>query len=193
MEALLRERGGIGWLIITNRDGIATLKTVREIQNAFKCQVVIQEQEAYLLPGLELKTFHRELAIAPDLQVIWTPGYSPGSSCVYLNRYGGTLFSGRHLLPTPDGNLRPQRHPKTFHWTRQLKHVEALRSRFTAHTLQHCCPGANIGILKKSLKNPDTQGDKKGGNAIYHIAHAQLVQSLEALNPLDSGSLETTV
>ncbi|MEM9772513.1 MAG: MBL fold metallo-hydrolase [Cyanobacteria bacterium P01_D01_bin.73] len=150
MEELIRKRGGVRWLVITHRDAIATLKTVREIQQAFDCQVIIQEQEAYLLPGLELTTFHRELSIAPDLEVIWTPGYSPGSSCVYLNRHGGILFSGRHLLPTPDGQLRPQQQPKTFHWLRQLKYVEALRSRFTADTLQHCCPGANVGFLSGS-------------------------------------------
>ncbi|MEM6500769.1 MAG: MBL fold metallo-hydrolase [Cyanobacteria bacterium P01_C01_bin.89] len=193
MAELLRERGGIDWFVITHRDGIATLKTVRDIQNAFNCRVIIQEQEAYLLPGLELNTFHRDLAIAADLQVIWTPGYSPGSSCVYLNRHGGILFSGRHLLPTPEGKLRPQRQPKTFHWPRQLQHVEALRSRFTAHTLQHCCPGANVGFVKNSAQDTaansgppegDTQGKgtqapPKAGKAIYNTAYEQLTQSLE--------------
>ena len=154
-QEFLSRHGGVRWFVITHRDAIASLKVVREIQEIFHCQVIIQEQEAYLLPGLELTTFHRDRAIADDLDVIWTPGYSPGSSCVYLNRHGGILFSGRHLLPTPSGELRPQRQSKTFHWPRQQRSCELLRSRFTADTLQHCCPGANVGFLrgKKSIAN----------------------------------------
>ena len=154
-QEFLHRQGGVRWLVMTHRDAIAALKVVREIQTTFHCQVIIQEQEAYLLPGLELTTFHREWAIAGDLEVIWTPGYSPGSSCVYLNRHGGILFSGRHLLPTPTGELRPQRQSKTFHWPRQQRSCENLRSRFTPETLQHCCPGASVGFLrgKKSIAN----------------------------------------
>ena len=147
-RAFLHQQGGVRWFVITNRDAIAGLKIVREVQTEFQCQIVIHEQEAYLLPGLDLTPFRREKAIADDLQVIWTPGYSPGSSCVYLNRHGGVLFSGRHLLPTPTGQLHPQRHSKTFHWPRQLKSLEALRSRFTTETLRYCCPGANVGFLR---------------------------------------------
>lgn len=168
-RAFLQGHGGVRWLVITHRDAIAGLKVVREIQAEFHCEVLIQEQEAYLLPGIDLTPFHREQAIAPDLEILWTPGYSPGASCVYLHRHGGVLFSGRHLLPTPKGDLRPQQQPKTFHWPRQLRSVEALRSRFTAETLAHCCPGANVGFLR---------GNKSVDNAYSHLA-----PSLEAATP----------
>ena len=171
----LHDRGGVRWLVITHRDAIATLKIVREIQAEFKCQVIIQEQEAYLLPSLDLVTFHQERAIAPHLHLLWTPGYSPGSSCLHLQRYGGVLFSGRHLLPTPQGQLRPHKQPKTFHWIRQHRSLEMLRSRFTTDTLNYCCPGASIGFLR---------GKKRIDQAYAHIC-----ASLDASPELNAQSL----
>lgn len=144
-EKFLRDRGGVQWLVLTSRDSIGQAK---EIQTAFNCKIVIQEQEAYLLPGLALTQFEQEMHLTSDSRMIWTPGHSPGASCLYYSQFGGVLFSGRHLLPNPQGKLMPIQTAKTFHWLRQLRSVQRLLDEFSRDTLQYVCPGANTGFLR---------------------------------------------
>ena len=144
-QDFLQRHGGVRWLFITHRGAIG--KTA-EFQQTFGCEVLIQEQEAYLLPGLTVTTFRQEFALDAATQVIWTPGYSPGSSCLYYSELGGILFSSRHLLPNPQGELVPLRTAKTFHWPRQIQSIQFLLERFTPETLQYICPGANTGFLR---------------------------------------------
>lgn len=136
---------GVDWLFLTHRGAIAQVK---EIQQTLNCRVLIQEQEAYLLPGLTLTTFLQDYALTPHSRALWTPGHSPGSACLYYSGWGGVLFSGRHLLPDPQGQLMPLRTAKTFHWRRQLRSTHRLLHQFSATTLQHVCPGANQGFLR---------------------------------------------
>lgn len=143
--SFLQAHGGVRWLVITHRGGLGKVK---EIQAALQCQVVIQEQEAYLLPEVEVVSFHHDLTLGDRIQVIWTPGHSPGSSCVYDPRQGGILLTGRHLLPDRQGKPVPLRTAKTFHWPRQLRSVQTIRDRFSSETLTYLCPGANTGFLR---------------------------------------------
>jgi glyoxylase-like metal-dependent hydrolase (beta-lactamase superfamily II) len=138
---------------------------VREIQQAFGCEILIQEQEAYLLPGLRVTRFKQDFNIG-NAQVIWTPGHSPGSSCLYYPREGGVLFSGRHILPNQTGELLPLRTAKTFHWFRQLASIQLLRDRFTPETLNYICPGANTGFLR---------GKRARASAYEQLARLDLV------------------
>jgi glyoxylase-like metal-dependent hydrolase (beta-lactamase superfamily II) len=144
-QDFLRSHGGVRWLFLTHRGAIG--KTA-QIQQTFGCEVLIQEQEAYLLPGLTLTTFTQEFRLNSTAEVIWTSGHSPGSSCLYYSDLGGVLFSGRHLVPDPTGEPVALRTAKTFHWSRQIKSWQLLRERFTAETLQYICPGANTGFLR---------------------------------------------
>ena len=144
-EQFLREQGGVSTLLITHRGGIGR---AREIQEAMKCKILIQEQEAYLLPGLDVIAFQHELTLSSHCCAIWTPGHSPGSSCIYYRSAGGVLFSGRHLLPNQQGEPVPLRTSKTFHWPRQIQSVQSLIERFTPETLNYICPGANTGALR---------------------------------------------
>ena len=144
-EQFLRKQGGVSTLLITHRGGIGR---AREIQEAMKCKILIQEQEAYLLPGLAVTPFQQESRISPNCCAIWTPGHSPGSSCLYYTQAGGILFSGRHLLPNQQGEPMPLRTSKTFHWPRQIQSTKSLIERFTPETLSYICPGANTGFLR---------------------------------------------
>ena len=144
-EQFLREQGGVSSLVLTHRGGIGR---AREIQESMGCKILIQEQEAYLLPGLDITPFQHEFTLSPSCCAIWTPGHSPGSSCLYYTGVGGVLFSGRHLLPNQHGEPVPLRTPKTFHWLRQLQSVQSLIKRFTPETLTYICPGANTGLLR---------------------------------------------
>lgn len=139
------QQGGVRWLVITHRGGSSR---VRDWQERFACDVVVQEQEAYLLPRVETQTFHRDLSLTPHHRLLWTPGHSPGAACLYSSALGGVLFSGRHLLPTRQGGAAPLRVSKTFHWPRQLQYTQKLLDDFTADTLSYICPGANTGFLR---------------------------------------------
>lgn len=141
----LLDQGGVQQLFITHRGGIGQ---AAKVHKALNCEVVIQEQEAYLLPDTPITPFHHSFRFSPALEAIWTPGHSPGSACLYYSAHGGVLFTGRHLLPNRSGNPEPLRLAKTFHWPRQLQQVEALRTRFSAKSLAHLCPGASTGFLR---------------------------------------------
>jgi glyoxylase-like metal-dependent hydrolase (beta-lactamase superfamily II) len=140
------DRGGLNHLALTHRGGIGHAPA---IATEFGCEVIIQEQEAYLLPDLQVTTFQHKFTIKDSILAIWTPGHSPGSSCFYDSRAGGVLFTGRHLLPNHLGAAVPLRTSKTFHWLRQLRSVEAIWQQFPAvYPLSYLCPGANTGLLR---------------------------------------------
>jgi glyoxylase-like metal-dependent hydrolase (beta-lactamase superfamily II) len=145
-QTFLEQNGGVAWLVLTHRQGMSSAAV--SIQKQFGCQVLVQEQEAYLLPEVEVTTFSDSIIIPPNTQVLWTPGYSPGSACVYYQP-SGVLFTGRHLLPDVSGNPQPLRMAKTFHWPRQLKQVQQILERFDDASLQYLCPGANTGFLRQ--------------------------------------------
>jgi glyoxylase-like metal-dependent hydrolase (beta-lactamase superfamily II) len=162
----LRQQGGVQWLVLTHRGGIGK---AREIQQAFQCSILIQEQEAYLLPGLTVTPFQQTFTLTDHSRILWTPGHSPGSACLYFAGLGGVLFSGRHLLPTPEGQIGPIKTAKTFHWPRQIKSVHYLLNEFNPTTLETLCPGANIGFLRgqfpvqkgyEQIKNSAPDGDR---------------------------------
>jgi glyoxylase-like metal-dependent hydrolase (beta-lactamase superfamily II) len=177
----LANQAPIRWLILTHRTAHAR---VLAIQQALDCDVIVQEQEAYLLPDVRTTAFADRLILAtdsnnqPDLEVIWTCGYSPGSACLYWAE-GKTLFTGRHLMPTIAGELAPLRTAKTFHWPRQLRSVAALRDRFSPdgqEPLEQICPGASIGFLR-------------GKFAIDRAAERLAELDLEALKSAPAGKI----
>ena len=76
-----RQRGQGGWIVLTGRDGHGPC---RQLQRLLGWPVLVQEQEAYLLPGVErLQAFGAEHELAAGLRLLWTPGPSPGA-CALL-------------------------------------------------------------------------------------------------------------
>ncbi len=150
----IEANGGISTLFITHRGGMAQ---VPEFQKTFDCDVLIQEQEAYLLPTVRVETFHRYRTISPTSKIFWTPGHSPGSACLFHihSNHGGVLFTGRHLLPTREGIPAPLRLSKTFHWPRQLRYSQQLLTDWDADILKYICPGASTGFLRGEKKISD--------------------------------------
>ncbi|MFM6188888.1 MAG: MBL fold metallo-hydrolase [Planktothrix sp.] len=144
-QEFLEQQGGVEWLFITHRDAIGS---AQEIQKKFGCKILIQEQEAYLLPESTVTTFETQFTLSSQSSVFWTPGHSPGSSCLYFNRHGGVLFTGRHLLPNLQGQPIPLRTAKTFHWPRQIQSIRLILERFNSDSLHSICPGANTGALR---------------------------------------------
>ncbi|WP_069791988.1 MBL fold metallo-hydrolase [Cyanobacterium sp. IPPAS B-1200] len=138
------QQGGVKYLFITNRDGIS--KHIGKIKQEFDCQLISQEQEVYLLPHLDALSFGDEYELSPDCKLIWTSGYSPGSSCLYYQGNEGVLFTGRHLLPTKDGKVAPLKLKKTFHWRRQQLNAKTIMEKM--QPLTYICPGASTGYLR---------------------------------------------
>ncbi|MGL5081180.1 MAG: MBL fold metallo-hydrolase [Microcoleaceae cyanobacterium] len=171
LTEFLADQGGVEWLFITHR---GSLGKAHAIQQATTCKILIQEQEAYLLPEATVTTFHHEFTLTPYSCALWTPGHSPGSSCLYSTLNGGILFSGRHLLPNLQGQPVPLRIAKTFHWGRQIQSVQRLVDQFTSETLHYICPGANTGALR--------------GKYIIEQAYSKLAElDLQALQTLKPG------
>jgi glyoxylase-like metal-dependent hydrolase (beta-lactamase superfamily II) len=164
-QGFLTEQGGVRWLFLTHRGGISP--AISGIQRDLGCDIIIQEQEAYLLPNLTIASFSEEFEISPGINLIWTPGHTPGSACLYFDSQGGILFTGRHLLPNQEGKPTPLRLSKTFHWWRQLASVGKLRDRFSNETLAYLCPGANTGFLR---------GKRVISNAYEHLLELDLDQ-----------------
>jgi len=143
----VKEHQGVKYLFFTQRNGIS--KQVKDIYNEFNCQLIIQEQEAYLLPNQDLISFRDEYQLNSDCKLIWTAGYSPGSACLYSQQNQGVLFSGRHLLPIKDSKISPLKLRKTFHWQRQVNNVKRLAELFSVSNLNYICPGSNTGYLRQ--------------------------------------------
>jgi hypothetical protein len=59
-QTFIHEQGGVRTLLITHRGAIANVKI---IQQTWDCDVVIQEQEAFLVPGVKTTPFHFEWQI----------------------------------------------------------------------------------------------------------------------------------
>jgi glyoxylase-like metal-dependent hydrolase (beta-lactamase superfamily II) len=145
-QQFIQAQGRVQALIISHRGGIG--KHVLQMQQTLDCQVILQEQEAYLLPEVTVTSFGQHLTLSANLELIWTSGHSPGSSCLYYQHQGGILFTGRHLLPTSPTTFTPLRTAKTFHWGRQLNSIAQLGDRFNSNTLKYIIPGANTGYLR---------------------------------------------
>lgn len=142
MQTFLAAQGGLQGLVITHRDQLSP--HLRTWQHHYPhCTIYIHEQEAYLAPELKSTPVTDGTRLAPQLEVIWTPGYSPGSICLYWAAAGGVLLTGRHLLLSPTGELQLLRRVKTFHWFRQLASVAKLRDRFSPETLHYLAPGVH--------------------------------------------------
>ncbi|MGB7250327.1 MAG: MBL fold metallo-hydrolase [Phormidesmis sp.] len=148
-QDFIAAKGGVSTLFITHRGGMSQ---VSQFQKAFDAQVLIQEQEAYLLPTVAVESFRSDLQISPTSRVFWSAGHSPGAACLYHSCYGGVLFTGRHLLPDKSGAPTPLRLSKTFHWPRQLRYAQQLLTDFTPETLSYICPGASTGFLRGEKK-----------------------------------------
>ncbi len=133
-------------IVLTSREGHGRL---RRLQEQFEWPVLVQEQEAYLLPGVHpLETFVDSHITTSGLRLLWTPGPTPGSCVVHAPRPLDVLFCGRLLVPVQKGQLAPLRHRRTFHWPRQLQSLQHLRSWIPQECSPALASGAGLGALR---------------------------------------------
>ena len=133
-------------ILVTSREGHGRL---RRVQERLGWPVLVQEQEAYLLPNITpLETFAETATTASGLQLFWTPGPTPGSCVVLAPAPAELLFCGRLLIPLAPGRLGPVRHGRTFHWPRQLRSLEKLRGWIPSDAAPQLASGAGLGALR---------------------------------------------
>ena len=112
-------------VVLTSREAHGR---VAELQKELGWPVLVQEQEAYLLPGIsKLSTFSEEHLTACGFHLLWTPGPTPGSCVLYAPAPLNVVFCGRLLIPLKLNHLVAVRTRRTFHWTRQKKSLQKLR------------------------------------------------------------------
>lgn len=133
-------------ILLTSREGHGRL---RRLQERVEWPVLVQEQEAYLLPGVqELDTFADEATTASGLRLLWTPGPTPGHAVVHAPAPLDVLFCGRLLVPVASDCLAPLQHRRTFHWPRQQRSLERLRQWLPAKAAPALASGAGLGALR---------------------------------------------
>jgi glyoxylase-like metal-dependent hydrolase (beta-lactamase superfamily II) len=138
------------WIVLTGRAGHGRC---RHLQQPLGWPVLVQEQEAYLLPGVQaLHTFASEHRLAEGVRLLWTPGPSPGACVVHVHRPGVSgldgLFCGRLLVPVGPARLAPLRRRGTFHWGRQLRSLERLCRWLPSGSPDWIASGAGLGALR---------------------------------------------
>ena len=132
-------------ILLTSREGHGRL---RRLQERLGWPVLVQEQEAYLLPNVSpLHSFAVDHVTASGLRLLWTPGPTPGS-CVVHAPAADLLFCGRLLTPLAPGRLGPLRHGRTFHWPRQLGSLQQLRGWIPSDARPQLASGAGLGALR---------------------------------------------
>lgn len=142
--AFLRGRPA-GMLLLTSREGHGR---TRRFQEALGWPVLVQEQEAYLLPGVQqLQTFGEELDLAPGLRLLWTPGPTPGACVLHASGEPDVLFCGRLLSPTGPGAAAPLATARSFHWGRWQRSLKTLKAWLPQGSPGWIASGAGLGAL----------------------------------------------
>ena len=138
-----------GWIVLLGRDGHGRCRRVQELLG---WPVLVQEQEAYLLPGMEgLTPFGAEHQLVEGLRLLWTPGPSPGAAV--LHACGGVvgavdgLFCGRLLVPVAPQRLAPLPSPRGFHGPRQRRSLTHLTRWLPSGSPSWIASGAALGAL----------------------------------------------
>ena len=155
--AFLQQQGE-GRILLTGRDGHGR---VRRFQEVLGWPVLVQEQEAYLLPGVQrLEPFGAELELAAGLTVRWTPGPTPGAAVLLAqgtSAADSVLFCGRLLSPSAPAQAAPLRTRRSFHWGRWLRSLEQLRAWLPPEAPQWLASGAGLGLLRGEALIPNAR------------------------------------
>ena len=168
-----RAQATSGWIVLLGRDGHGSC---RRVQERMGWPVVVQEQEAYLLPGVkDLQAFGADHQLAEGLALLWTPGPSPGAAVLHAcgDGVGGEdgLFCGRLLVPVAPQTLAPLLSPRGFHGPRQQRSVARLLHWLPPGSPAWIASGAALGGL--------------GGEALVRAGASLLERLKGALEGID--------
>ena len=136
-----------GWIVLSHRQGHGRC---RRLQERLGWPVLVQEQEAYLLPTVaERQSFADELELEPGLRLVWTPGPTPGSCCLHwAQQPRNVLFCGRLLWPTAAGGVELRQTESTFHGPRQRRSLQRLSQWLGPDQPAQIACAAGLGPLR---------------------------------------------
>ena len=136
-----------GWIVLSHRQGHGRC---RRLQERLGWPVLVQEQEAYLLPTVaERQSFADELELEPGLRLVWTPGPTPGSCCLHwAQQPRNVLFCGRLLWPTATGGVELRQTESTFHGPRQRRSLQRLSQWLGPDQPAQIACAAGLGPLR---------------------------------------------
>jgi hypothetical protein len=136
-----------GWIVLTHREGHGQCQRWQEFLG---WPVLVQEQEAYLLPTLQNRhSFNIDHCIEPGLNLLWTPGPSPGSCVLHWKQANSDLlFCGRLLWPTIGGGVMLRNGISNFHWPRLQKSAAKLSDWLGPDSPAQIACAAGLGALR---------------------------------------------
>ena len=136
-----------GWIVLTHRQGHGRC---RRLQEQLGWPVLVQEQEAYLLPTVQQRqSFADQWQIEPGLKLLWTPGPTPGSCCLHWSQgERDVLFCGRLLWPSGCSDVELRIGDSTFHASRQKRSLKRLRAWLRPGQPGHIACAAGLGVLR---------------------------------------------
>ena len=133
-------------ILVTSREGHGRM---RRLQEALGWPLLVQEQEAYLLPGLkDIAAFSEDFTTQAGVRLLWTPGPTPGSCVAYAPAPLNVMFCGRLLVPVAVNHLAAIRHRRTFHWLRQQRSLEKVRRWIPPEAMPLLASGGGLGALR---------------------------------------------
>jgi glyoxylase-like metal-dependent hydrolase (beta-lactamase superfamily II) len=120
----IRAAGGLRYVFLSHRDEIGELDRIHQ---AVGGAVIMHRSESHLVPcGTDL-VFDVDFEVEPGVWAIYTPGHSPGSSCLLLHRGDlKVLFTGDHILRRRQDVPAPLRFPWTWDWPAQVASARRL-------------------------------------------------------------------
>ena len=132
-------------ILLTNREAHQGLT---DLYKALGWRVLVQEQEAYLLPEISpLETFAEQYETLSGLRMLWTPGPTPGSCVIYAPAPWNVLFCGRLLIPNKSHKLSSFPNRSSFHRTRYQKSLQRLVDWIPSNTRPLLASGAGSRTL----------------------------------------------
>ena len=136
-----------GWIVLTHRQGHGRC---RRLQEQLGWPVLVQEQEAYLLPTVQQRqSFADQWEIEPGLKLLWTPGPTPGSCCLHWSQgERDVLFCGRLLWPSGSSDVELRIGDSTFHASRQKRSLQRLRAWLRPGQPAQIACAAGLGVLR---------------------------------------------
>lgn len=139
-------------VVLTNRDAHHDASI---LNRKLGWPLIVQEQEAYLLPHVEnLVTFSEELILSSGARILWTPGPTPGSCVLHVPPPWNVLFCGRLLTPVARDEIRAIRSRSTFHWTNQQNSLIKLRAWLPSNAMPSLASGDSLPLLGKEQLLP---------------------------------------
>ena len=152
----IQAMGGLAQIVLTHRDDVADHQRWAQ---AFACERWIHRGDADAAPSAEQVLEGQEpLELAPQIELLPTPGHTPGSLCLLLGDQRRVLFSGDHVWWNRDQDVLVC--SERYCWwdfNVQIRSLQRLQPQDVAWLLpghghrQHFQPGAWTEAVKQTL------------------------------------------